>query len=110
MSFTISITPIALLEIKNVGGKLRVVLEAGGCSGFTYGFTKPESLLDTDHVLDINGMVVAVDINALPFLKGDLVLDYHKTIQETGFFIKNNSLELGKCGCGKSVSFDFGIR
>ena len=91
-----------LLAENNMAGKsLRLFVESGGCSGFSYGMSFDEKAED-DHVADFDGVAVLVDPKSLPYLQG-LTVDYVSTWQETGFKIVNPNAK-STCGCGHSFN------
>ncbi len=81
---------------------LRVAVRPGGCSGFSYEMFFDSEVADDDHVIDYNGVKVAVDPSSGPHLKG-ATLDYKDALQGGGFSINNPSAER-TCGCGQSFS------
>ena len=49
---------------------LRVFVQGGGCSGFSYGFTFDENQADDDFVMERNGIKVLVDAASMTYLTG----------------------------------------
>lgn len=85
------------------GSKLRVEVDAGGCSGFKYNFRFDNSELAADDVLvEKNGAMVVVDSISLSFIKGGQ-LDFVETLGESYFEIRNPNAK-ASCGCGNSFS------
>jgi iron-sulfur cluster assembly protein len=78
---------------------LRVGVQGGGCSGFQYLLEFGVRRSD-DHVLELDGLTVALDPFSAPLLDGS-VLDYDGSISGRGFDFRNPQVEAG-CGCGKS--------
>ena len=80
---------------------MRVGVQGGGCSGFTYLiYFDQESEGDTVYV---NGDArVFVDPNSLGLLKGSM-LEYANTLTRAGFNVVNPNAT-GSCGCGESFS------
>jgi iron-sulfur cluster assembly protein len=72
----------------------------GGCSGMKYAIGFDEEIQETDEVLDIGGMKVAVDPNSMYYLLG-ASLDYVRNEQGEGFAF-NNPNEKGGCSCGSA--------
>ena len=104
----VSLTPNALAKIKELtqsdpaakGKTLRVYLEAGGCSGYQYGFTFDDKK-EGDHVLTSDGIEVVIDAKSAELLKGSVV-DYKTDFGGEGFAIQNPNVKKS-CGCGNSV-------
>jgi iron-sulfur cluster assembly protein len=90
---------------KNVpdGAVLRIVVQAGGCSGFehTLGFdTKVNE--ESDVISEQYGVPVVMDGKFAPFMQGTVV-DYLDGIDKRGFKFDNPNAT-GSCGCGSSFS------
>jgi iron-sulfur cluster assembly accessory protein len=81
------------------GKPLRVFVEKGGCSGYSYGFTF-EDKKEGDTELDMEGLKVVVDSQSVPMLKG-AVIDYKEDFTGSGFSISNPNAK-SSCGCGHS--------
>src|SRR3989344_7481196 len=79
---------------------LRMAVMGGGCSGFQYAPpTIEEAPQETDQILTINGIRVAIDPISVRYLK-DAELDFVGDF-EGGFKIKNPNA-VSTCGCGMS--------
>lgn len=105
----LSITPSAAERIKLIIAKegkgasmLRVGVEGGGCSGFSYTFGFASQTNDDDVVIETNGAKVVVDEVSIPFLEGS-ELDYVTEVIGSAFKIKNPNATAA-CGCGTSFS------
>src|SRR3989344_6286451 len=104
----VSLTPNAVAKIKELtlsdpaaqGKALRIYLEAGGCSGYQYGFTY-DVKKEGDHVLASEGIEVVIDAKSADLLKGSVV-DYKTDFGGEGFAIQNPNVKKS-CGCGSSV-------
>jgi iron-sulfur cluster assembly protein len=79
---------------------LRVGVQGGGCSGFSYSLNFDTSTSDRDRVMDIHGVRVAVDKKFDPYLDGTVV-DYYDGLEKRGF-VFNNPNVVKTCGCGSS--------
>ncbi|MBI1852051.1 MAG: iron-sulfur cluster insertion protein ErpA [Planctomycetes bacterium] len=91
-----------LIKSEKAEGKaLRVFVEAGGCSGFSYGFTFDDKSAD-DQVVTYDGFELVVDPNSLSYLDGAKV-DYVDGLHGAGFKIENPNAK-GSCGCGSSFN------
>ncbi|NDB83191.1 MAG: iron-sulfur cluster insertion protein ErpA [Alphaproteobacteria bacterium] len=81
---------------------LRVFVQGGGCSGFSYGFTFDENQADDDFVMERNGIKVLVDAASMTYLTG-AEIDFKKDLTSSQFVIKNPNAT-NTCGCGSSFS------
>ena len=106
----ISLTPAAVEKVKGIleqekeslpKGGLRIYVQGGGCSGFSYGMVLDE-VGDGDEVFDHAGIRVIVDPMSLRYLEGAEV-DYKEDLMGGGFAIKNPNAK-STCGCGHSFS------
>ena len=93
-----------LAEENNKELKLRVGIQGGGCSGFSYFFTLDESQNEDDWDLEIDGVKVLVDSMSGGYLQG-ATIDYKEDQYGSSFSIKNPSAQT-TCGCGSSFSPD----
>jgi len=82
--------------------RLRVAVQAGGCSGFTYQLFFDDRSLDGDATVDFSGVEVVVDKMSVDYLNG-ATIDFVDTIEKQGFTIDNpNASAGGGCACGDS--------
>lgn len=105
----IDIKPSAVAKIKdllaeenNPDLKLRIFVQGGGCSGFSYGFTFDEVTQEDDFDLEFDGMHLLVDSMSSQYLQGAEV-DYVENLMGSEFKIKNPNAQT-TCGCGSSFS------
>ncbi len=86
------------------GGELflRVAVQPGGCSGYTYEMFFDTELSDDDVVRSFGTVRVAVDPASADLLKGS-TLDYQDGLKEAGFHLSNPNATR-TCGCGSSFS------
>lgn len=91
-----------LAEENNPNLKLRVFVNGGGCSGFTYGFTFDEAQNEDDFLIEKGTVKVLVDEMSYQYLVGATV-DYIENIHGSQFSI-NNPNATTTCGCGSSFS------
>ena len=105
----VELTPQAVTKVKELlaaeqkdGFGLRVAIQGGGCSGFTYGLTFENTQRPTDEVIEVEGLKVYVDAMSQMYLQG-VKIDYLETLQGAGFKIDNPNSS-GSCGCGSSFS------
>ena len=90
-------TAIAAAELK-----LRVYIQGGGCSGFQYGFTFDEQILDGDTAIEKLGIQLLVDPMSIQYLTG-AEIDYREDLSGAQFIIRNPNATT-TCGCGSSFS------
>jgi iron-sulfur cluster assembly accessory protein len=102
----ITLTDLAVQKINELikaekaeGKALRIFVEAGGCSGFSYGFTFDEKTQD-DQAWPYDGFELVVDPMSINYLDGARV-DYVDGLHGAGFKIENPNAK-GSCGCGSS--------
>ena len=81
---------------------LRVAVEGGGCSGFSYKFDFADSANDDDLLIERDGARVLIDEMSLEFLSGSEI-DYANELIGSAFKI-NNPNATANCGCGTSFS------
>ncbi len=82
---------------------LRVAVEGGGCSGFSYKFDFADKANEDDLVIERDGATVVIDEMSLEFLTGSEI-DYTNELIGSAFKITNPNAT-ANCGCGTS----FGI-
>ena len=83
--------------------KLRVFVQGGGCSGFSYGFTFDEVANEDDTTMTKNGVSLLIDVMSYQYLVG-AEIDYKNDLEGAQFVIKNNPGAKSTCGCGSSFS------
>jgi iron-sulfur cluster assembly protein len=79
---------------------LRVGVQGGGCSGFSYSLGFDTSTSERDRIVDVHGVKMAVDKKFDPYLDGTVV-DYYDGLEKRGF-VFNNPNVVKSCGCGSS--------
>lgn len=80
---------------------LRVFIQSGGCSGFSYGMGLDENPpREDDEVVDAGGFQVYIDEYSAQYLEG-AEIDYVDALMGGGFTI-NNPNAVRTCGCGHS--------
>ena len=106
----INITSAAAEKVKGIleqekanitDGGLRIFVQGGGCSGFSYGMVLDE-VTEGDQVFEAQGVKVIIDPMSLRYLEGAEV-DYKEDLMGGGFAIKNPNAT-STCGCGHSFS------
>jgi iron-sulfur cluster insertion protein len=92
-----------IAEEGNPDLKLRVFVQGGGCSGFSYGFTFDEVVNEDDTTMIKNGVSLLIDAMSYQYLVG-AEIDYKNDLEGAQFVIKNNPGATSTCGCGSSFS------
>ena len=104
----VTITPRAAARIRKILSKegeasmLRVAVNGGGCSGFSYAFDIEQAGSDDDLVLDAEGRKVLIDAVSLEYLKGSRI-DFVDDLIGQSFKIENPNAT-ASCGCGTSFA------
>ncbi|WP_336294608.1 HesB/IscA family protein [Bartonella sp. CB169] len=94
------IAQILLNEPDKIG--LRVSVEGGGCSGFSYKYDLVSESKEDDLVLKKGGAIVFIDSLSLPFMIG-AEIDFVDDLMGQSFQIHNPNA-VSSCGCGVSFS------
>jgi iron-sulfur cluster assembly accessory protein len=81
---------------------LRISVEGGGCSGFSYKFDLVDARNDDDVAIERDGATLLVDDLSLVY-RGGWVVDFVDDLMGQSFQIKNPNAVAG-CGCGTSFS------
>jgi iron-sulfur cluster insertion protein len=83
---------------------LRVFVDAGGCSGFSYQFELDDTALAFDDVLFTSGNNrLVIDEASLDMLRGSTI-DYVQEMIKSSFQVTNNPQSESACGCGSSFA------
>jgi len=82
------------------GTVLRVGVQGGGCSGFSYSLNFDNTTTEKDRVVDVHGVKLAVEKKFDPYLDGTVV-DFYDGLEKRGF-VFNNPNVVKSCGCGSS--------
>lgn len=81
---------------------LRVSVEGGGCSGFSYKFDLTDARNDDDVAIERNGATVLIDDLSLVYMGGS-VIDFVDDLMGQSFQIRNPNA-VASCGCGTSFA------
>ena len=81
---------------------LRLAVDGGGCSGFTYKFELAEKPESDDEITETNGVRLVVDPISLELVRGSAV-DFVEDLSGAAFRVTNPNAQSG-CGCGSSFS------
>lgn len=82
---------------------VRVGVQGGGCSGFTYQLKYAYEVKEGDRELESYGVKIVIDRKSLLYLMGTQI-DYRNELGQSGFKFENPTAKR-TCGCGES----FGI-
>ena len=91
-----------ILASEPAGSMLRISVNGGGCSGFSYGFDVEDARGADDLLVQREGASVLVDETSLQYLKGSVV-DFVDDLIGQSFKIENPQAT-SSCGCGTSFS------
>jgi len=92
----------AIMAKEGVQKLLRVSVNGGGCSGFSYEFGFADAQGDDDLLIERDGARIVIDEMSLEFLKGSEI-DYVNELIGAAFKIHNPNAT-ANCGCGTSFS------
>src|ERR671916_771085 len=110
-TFTLDLTEAAAEEVRKFMASeeglpetagLRVRVVPGGCSGFQYSLNIEEASREGDHVTEVNGVRLFVDMFSAQYLTG-VKIDYVTGMMGSGFAFTNPNAT-GGCGCGSSFT------
>lgn len=82
--------------------QLRMFVQGGGCSGFSYGFALDDEKNEDDWEIPAGSSSVRVDTMSAQYLEG-VTVDYVDDLMGASFKISNPQAS-GTCGCGSSFS------
>ncbi|HUG61962.1 MAG TPA: iron-sulfur cluster assembly accessory protein [Methylomirabilota bacterium] len=105
---TVSVTERAAVRIARIVAKdeaaraLRVSVEGGGCSGFSYKFDLAPGPEADDVVIERDGALVVIDRTSLPFMAGSEI-DFVDDLMGQSFQVRNPNAT-ASCGCGTSFA------
>lgn len=91
-----------LAEEDNRGLNLRIFVQGGGCSGFSYGFTLDEAQNEDDFEFVKEDVKILVDSMSFQYLQGASIR-YDEGPMGSSFVIDNPNAQ-STCGCGASFS------
>ena len=104
----LTLSPSAAQRIHAIGkaeGRplmLRVAVEAGGCSGFSYRFDLIDKAEPDDLKIERDGAAAVVDVVSLALLNGSEI-DFVDELAGAEFRVRNPNAR-SSCGCGVSFS------
>lgn len=82
--------------------RLRLSVQGGGCSGFSYGIALDSELQPGDKIFETQGVQVVVDEVSMDLLRGTEV-DFVEDLSGSSFVLRNPNAT-STCGCGSSFS------
>ena len=91
-----------ILNAEPAGSMLRVSVEGGGCSGFSYKFDIERAQASDDLVIDRDGAVVLIDPVSVNYMAGSEI-DFVDDLIGAAFKVKNPKAT-ASCGCGTSFA------
>ena len=83
---------------------LRLLVSAGGCSGYQYGMALDDHINPEDTVTEVEGVKIVIDASTKPYVVGSEI-DYVDGLMGAGFTVHNPNV-VHSCSCGHS--FDNG--
>ncbi len=105
----LTLTPAAAARVRwiadrkgGVPARLRLAVDGGGCSGFTYRFELADAVTADDRVTSTDGVELVVDDISLDLVRG-CVVDFVQSLGGAAFQVSNPNAASG-CGCGASFS------
>lgn len=105
----ITLSPAAAARVRWIAQRkgdtdaaLRLSVDGGGCSGFSYRFGLAESIDADDIVTETDGVKLVVDSLSIDLLRGCIV-DFVDNLGGSAFKVENPMAASG-CGCGSSFS------
>jgi iron-sulfur cluster assembly accessory protein len=109
MSTDISLSSAAAARVRWIAERqgaaepaLRLAVDGGGCSGFTYRFGLADSIDADDLVTETDGVKLVVDSVSIDLVRGCIV-DFVDSLGGSSFKVENPNAAAG-CGCGSSFS------
>lgn len=105
---SVTATDAALKRVATILAKeegksaLRICVEGGGCSGFSYQFDLVNEQNDDDLVIEGHEGKILIDEMSLIYMGGS-VIDFVDDLMGQSFQVKNPNA-VASCGCGTSFS------
>lgn len=79
---------------------IRIGVQGGGCSGFSYSLNWDTETSERDRVAEFHGVKLVIDKKFDPYLDGTII-DFYEGLDKRGF-VFNNPNVVKTCGCGSS--------
>jgi iron-sulfur cluster insertion protein len=103
------LTPAAAARVRWIADRqgaalvaIRLAVDGGGCSGFTYRYGLAEAIDADDLVVETDGVKLVVDPVSYDLVAGSAV-DFVQSLGGSAFQVVNPNAASG-CGCGASFS------
>lgn len=93
---------VKILQKQTDKSALRISVEGGGCSGFSYKFDLVDDTYDDDLIIEKDGAKVLIDSISVPYIDGS-VIDFIDDLMGQSFQINNPNVT-SSCGCGVSFA------
>ena len=93
---------VKILQKQTDKSALRISVEGGGCSGFSYKFDLVNDSNDDDMIIEKDGAKVLIDSISVPYIDGS-VIDFIDDLMGQSFQINNPNVT-SSCGCGVSFA------
>ncbi len=93
---------VKILQKQTDKSALRISVEGGGCSGFSYKFDLVDNTNDDDLIIEKDGAKVLIDSISVPYIDGS-VIDFIDDLMGQSFQINNPNVT-SSCGCGVSFA------
>ncbi|MCF7644842.1 iron-sulfur cluster insertion protein ErpA [Bacillus subtilis] len=93
---------VKILQKQTDKSALRISVEGGGCSGFSYKFDLVDDTNDDDLIIEKDGAKVLIDSISVPYIDGS-VIDFIDDLMGQSFQINNPNVT-SSCGCGVSFA------
>ncbi|MDM7851670.1 iron-sulfur cluster insertion protein ErpA [Pseudochrobactrum kiredjianiae] len=93
---------VKILQKQADKSALRISVEGGGCSGFSYKFDLVDDTNDDDLIIEKDGAKVLIDSISVPYIDGSII-DFIDDLMGQSFQINNPNVT-SSCGCGVSFA------
>lgn len=94
-----------LKKFAKSGEFLRISVEGGGCSGFSYKFELDVEKGEDDMTFNREGVEVVTDVDSFELIKGSKI-DYETELIKSAFRVIENPQSTINCSCGVSFSIE----
>ncbi|BFZ64206.1 hypothetical protein YB2330_005345 [Saitoella coloradoensis] len=118
LAMSVDILPNAIAQLQHIRAReanpdlmLRILVESGGCHGFSYNLSLIDPKSDPidpeeDSIMSKDGVSVVVDEVSLGLISGSKV-EYEQELIGSEFKVKDIPGAASECGCGVSFNLDF---
>ena len=110
----ITLSPAAAARVRWIADRkgeaeaaLRLAVDGGGCSGFTYRFGLAETIDGDDIIAETDGVKLVVDPHSLSMVDGTTIDFVRRGLNQE--FVFDNPRATGGCGCGESFTVSEGF-